>query len=375
MRLNFLICLMLLSCLFSISCASVDQPSAVEVERVQIGNYHSRALFGAALDQKKLSKKPLVILIPGSGPNGPESFMPPELTLDHQNHPLLTEFAWPLRQAGFHTLQLGKPGVDYGYDENNANKFYDLAMVKSVTWNDLILNLKNAVVYAKNRPDVDASHIYILGHSQGTQVAVDYANRYKDVSGLLLLGFSGEDLKTMLSWQLFHRTFDLFIKPEVDANHDGMITASEAEKYPGIQFGLSKKKTKISIRELEKMQLNSKPLQEVYNSMALNKNLADVFARGPMYADVLKLEIPIFVFTGALDVQTGPETALKLDSLAKQQGKKNIQVTLVSGLGHGFSEPRAPRKHKLLDLTLGPVDARFQRDLKELAQSLILNRN
>ena len=142
MRLNFLICLMLLSCLFSISCASVDQPSAVEVERVQIGNYHSRALFGAALDQKKLSKKPLVILIPGSGPNGPESFMPPELTLDHQNHPLLTEFAWPLRQAGFHTLQLGKPGVDYGYDENNANKFYDLAMVKSVTWNDLILNLK-----------------------------------------------------------------------------------------------------------------------------------------------------------------------------------------------------------------------------------------
>jgi hypothetical protein len=40
--------------------------------------------------------------------------------------------------------------------------------------------------------------------------------------------------------------------------------------------------------------------------------------------------------------------------------KANCVVRIVPGLGHGMSEPKGPRKHKLLDATIGPVDESFK---------------
>ncbi|MBI4041040.1 MAG: hypothetical protein HY390_04130 [Deltaproteobacteria bacterium] len=69
-------------------------------------------------------------------------------------------------------------------------------------------------------------------------------------------------------------------------------------------------------------------------------------------------------------MQTPARGAQNLQKACDAIGKTNCQITIVPGLGHGFSEPKSPRKHPLLDLTLGPVDSRFQETLFNLAKSL-----
>lgn len=364
----------LLSCFLTFGCASSSIAESIQPEKLQIGTYKSRAIFTKAVDSSNSAKRPLVILIPGSGPNGPESFMGPDVTLDRQFHPLLTEFAKPLTEAGFHTLQLGKPGIDFGYNPDGSVPFYDIELTKSINWNDLILNLKEAVDYARTRPDVDSDRIFVLGHSQGTQVAVDYASKYNNISGLILLGFSNDDIKTLTDWQLFQRVFDCLIIPDIDTNHDGIITSEEANKFPGLQLGLSETKSSITIKEMQQTQRSDKNLQNMFNATITLPATKDIFDRGPLIPFVLKLNVPIFVFNGTEDVQTRPEGSIDLATAAKQLNKDNIHVTLVNGLGHGFSEPRPPRKQKLLDLTIGPVDPKFQKMLFELGQSLIRNK-
>jgi hypothetical protein len=42
----------------------------------------------------------------------------------------------------------------------------------------------------------------------------------------------------------------------------------------------------------------------------------------------------------------------------------------LEGLGHGMSQPKSPRKQKLLDATLGPVDESFINLLSRTASKL-----
>ncbi len=54
----------------------------------------------------------------------------------------------------------------------------------------------------------------------------------------------------------------------------------------------------------------------------------------------------------------------------KAAGKTNYQVSLIPGVGHGFSAPRPPRSHPYLDMTVGPVSSEFQSELSRLAEKI-----
>lgn len=338
-------------------------------EKLSIGTFKSRALFGAALDDLN-AKKPVVIMIPGSGPNGPEGMVEPTVTLDHKYHSILNDLSTPLRKAGFHTLQLGKPGVEFFDPAHPHTQFYDLDLLKNLRWQGYIDNVAAAVAYVKTRSDVDSNHIFLLGHSEGTQVAVDFAQNHPHISGLILLGFMGEDMKTELGWQLYRRVIDTFIIPDVDKNQDGYVSKEEVARWPGVFFGLAADQERISLAEIEQLLRADPQNQALFNAAKQSASLAGVFERGSIYDKVLSLKMPIFVMTGSLDVQTRPEEALKLKNLASAAGRSNIHVKIIPGFGHGFSAPRPPRSHQLLDLTVGPVDSSFQNILFNLGKDI-----
>ena len=50
--------------------------------------------------------------------------------------------------------------------------------------------------------------------------------------------------------------------------------------------------------------------------------------------------------------------------------KVNCKVQIVPGLGHGMSEPKGPRKHPLLDSTLGSMSENFL-NLRILCRKLL----
>lgn len=70
-----------------------------------------------------------------------------------------------------------------------------------------------------------AAKVYLLGHSEGTQVALRVADRLDFVAGVALIGFSSESLETTVFEQLAYRPLGLF--RELDINADGILDAAE----------------------------------------------------------------------------------------------------------------------------------------------------
>ncbi len=59
---------------------------------------------------------------------------------------------------------------------------------------------------------------------------------------------------------------------------------------------------------------------------------------------------------------TPPSEVKSLQDACTAAGKRDCEIHLVPGLGHGMSPPKPPRAQPLLDQTEGPVDAKFLED-------------
>lgn len=345
--------------------------SSAFAQQLTLGRFHSRAVLTHAAGNP--ARAPLVILIPGSGPNGPEEFMPPSDTVDGKFDSIFAAFSEPLNQAGLHTLAIGKPGVDYF---GNCGKdvlpcYYDQKLYNATTWENLIENVQDAVTYARNLPEVDRDRIFLLGHSQGTQVAPDYARRDPRIAGLILLGYEDDDMSTLLNWQISDRLAEDYIERVIDLNHDGYISKAEATKSGSFSWDWAPGQDKVSLQQIETYYQDLPANQALFSSVknsALYSN--GEFTRGPIHDEVTALTQPVYVFTGSVDEQTPPSQALALEKACKAAGKSNCYVQLVPGLCHGFSPPRPPRADPVLDLTIGPVEPSFQKTLLELGKKL-----
>lgn len=349
-----------LSSIFLLVVALVLPSLASAEQKMTFGRFQSRALFTPASSTQ--CPAPLVILVPGSGANGPEEMVPASLTGDRQDHSIFASFSEGLQRSHVGTLAIGKPGVEFFKSwDMQKDWFYDAKMYSGLGWQDLIENLHDAVTYAKGLPCVDANQISILGHSEGTQVAVDFASQFPDeVKTLLLIGFSGESLATTVDWQLFRRSIDSWIAPDVDTDHDGYLSKTEAALWPELgALPWPAGQDKLSFGEIESMQRANPFLQGVYKQAATAKIWSGVFDRAPLYAQAAALHNQLIVFTGELDTQTRPEESLQLQSQCVASHKANCEVHLIKGLSHAMSLMREPRKQKLVDATLGPVAPSF----------------
>lgn len=337
-------------------------------QKVTFGRYNSRAIFNQSSEPK--CHAPLVILVPGSGANGPEEMMPGAVTGDNKEHSIFGSFSEGLRRSQVGTLAIGKPGVDF-FQCWNCKWFYDQALYENLGWQDLIENLKDAVAFAKTLPCVDANRISVLGHLEGTQVAVDFASQYpREVAGLVLVGFSGESLATTVDWQLFRRDIDAFLAPDVDKDKDAFVSRDEARQWPEFRWPWKPGQTKVSLVEIEQYLRSDSVRRSAYEKLASEKIWKGVFDRPPIYQQTAALKQNLFVFTGELDIQTRPEEALKLKDECAKQGKADCEVSVVPEVGHAMSAPKGPRKQKLLDATLGPVDESFLQLLASTARRL-----
>jgi uncharacterized protein len=335
-----------------------------------IGKYQSRALWTPA--DTGAAAAPVVILISGTGPNGPEGIVRADLTADGKVHALLSELSEALHHAGLHTLALGKPGVDfYPGDSGNGSWYYDYPLFAALHWSDLVANLAEAVHFVRTLPNVDPRRIYVLGHSQGTQVAVDYAASDPSVAGLILLGYSGDDMATLVDWQFFRRTLETLVLTDVDADHDGVVTRQEAARWSDLTLPFDPQHEQLTYAEIERGLRSEPHLTAMAQSMAdWPLYVAGIYARGPLYEKTAALPLPLYVFTGALDVWTPPRDALRLLAACAVAGKTDCDVHILPGLGHGFSPPMGARHQPLLDSSFGPADPGFLDLLQQLGRAL-----
>ena len=332
--------------------------------KITFGRYSSRAIYTKGSGPQ--AKHPVIILVPGTGPRGPESVEPAEFTVNNQPCSFLSEIAKPFQQAGFNTFAIGKPGVDYA---SNPSIYYNQSLFDGLVWADQVNNLSDAVSYVRTLSTTDTTKIYVLGHSEGTQVVVDYAHTDSNLKGVFLLGYAGEDTATILDWQLFHRPFELWFEPDVDTDDDNIISKAEGDLWPEIAATWPAGVSQVSLADVHTQYQTA--YQPLYDQMAASPLYSGgIFHRGPLYSLTASLPQDLYVYTGQLDVQTPPSYATQLQAACVTAGKSNVSVNLVPGLGHGFAPPRPPRAHPYLDRTRGPVDAGFLQTLRNLAMTL-----
>lgn len=332
----------------------------VQVRKMQIGRQAARAILtchGGESDS-------LAILIPGSGPNGPEEMMHPEVTLDGKETSIFASFAQSLRAGGFHTLQLGKPGVEFFRSWDDSAWFYDFELFQQLAWADLVENVNDAIAFAERERPCGTRAVVLVGHSEGTMVAADVAKGNPAVRGLVLLGFSGRPYRDVVEWQLYERPIELFVSSDLDADHDGFITRAEGARWPAeFAYPWSEGEESVAVADVAAAMRASPELaklKEAFETSPLMSN--GNWDRAPLYPQVAALRIPVLAFTGSVDVQTPPSELAALAAACWESGKTDCELHTVPGLGHGFSSPKPPRAHRFLDATIGPVEPGFARE-------------
>jgi pimeloyl-ACP methyl ester carboxylesterase len=327
--------------------------------RLEIGHLKARALLQCATGATR--DAPLAIIVPGTGAHGPEEAMPPSITADGKDTQILTSFAEGFRAAGFHTLQLGKPGVEFhtGWDEKSIA--YDKDLYLRLTWNDLLESTDEAIAYVEAEHPCGASTVILAAHSEGSGRILDVAMRNPKVRGLVFLGYHGHSLKEMVDFQAYRRPVDMVAKTDVDADHDGYITRDEAARWPKeFTYAWKDGETKVSIADYAKSLRDDPRLTTAIAGIAALPIYSNgIWDRPPMYAQVAALKIPVVAFSGTLDVMTPPDEIENLRAACARAHKTDCEAYLVPGLGHGFSPPKPPRSHPVLDQTEGPVSPAF----------------
>lgn len=125
-------------------------------------------------------KFPAVVLVHGSGPQDRDSTIGP-------NRPLL-DIARGLAEGGVAVLRYEKrPRV-------HPQQFADGGTIDLETTDDAVA----AVALLRGRPDIDATRIFVLGHSQGAMMAPRIGARDPQIAGLILLAAPSRPLLDIL---------------------------------------------------------------------------------------------------------------------------------------------------------------------------------
>ncbi|KAJ3377912.1 hypothetical protein HDU92_007881, partial [Lobulomyces angularis] len=340
-------------------------------ESILVGRYNARAIYTAST----FFNRPAVILIPGIGGNGPEEFIPGSMTTDSKDCLLFNEFAKAINEADVATLQIGKPGIDY-----LSAKPYNASMYENATWDDLLNNVIDAIQFLVKK-GYNTTNIHLLGHSEGAVVAVDVASIYKEkLAGIILLGFVGENLLNMIKFQLLEAPIEYLIKSTIDSNHDNLITKEEVSKWNDtLVWKFKPNQTSVPIKEIRKFVKNDPIRLNLLKEIEQSSIWQKVLKRKNIYKLTANLSnfLNVKCFHGELDMHALVKNAVELkkscERVLKKKNKNNnhklCQVSIVKGVGHGFSVPKPPRSQMYADKTIGPPIQDFLDDLKNYAKT------
>ena len=240
---------------------------------------HGFAIAGTLTLPRSSSQHGAVLMLPGSG----------QIDRDDNSKQLRTDL-FPqliphLSRAGLATFRYDKRGV--GESEGD---FWETGL------EDLVFDAKQAVSWLKTRDDIDSSKIYLLGHSEGTLLAMRVAAEDPSIAGVVLLAGSAKTGEETILWQTKK------ISESITGLNRAIIKLLRIDVMKSIQKNLNRIKvtTKDSIR-IQGRKINAKWMQEFLKYDP---------------RDALKMiQSPVFAITGSNDVQVDPKDLQTMQEL------------------------------------------------------------
>ena len=320
---------------------------------------------------------PLVVFLHGSGPNDMNQ------TLPDGRGATFVPLAQAASREGFATLRFNKRGVtDIGPVEST-----DPAQLNPKNPYDRIQrDAASAVRFAAGSARVDPSKIFLLGHSEGTNVAANLAadpGRFgiPEPAGVVAMGVVGRDIRTLLTLQIFGRLL-LQLHDEFDVDGDGRLTAREAtdglvgppqevaDQFRSVLLDGDKVRAgtdtdgdgQIAIDAEAGPVLRKATGIDNYPDTPGLENLKDYitdFAKFPTVTEALpRFSGPTLLLNGENDIQTPARAALAADAAVAAAGNPDHNVIIYPGMAHTMNI--TPKFHP----DLGDPDQRVVDDIR-----------
>jgi len=276
---------------------SAIDPSAhlpTQSEEIVFGDH----VPGTLVKPGQAGKFPAIVLFQGSGPTD-RDWNSPLITTKNGSGKLLAE---ALASHGAVVVRFDKAGV-----AANTTK------LDGQTIDIYVAEARAALAYVRSRPEVDANHVYIAGHSEGGLHAIRTADLEGNaLAGVLLLSTTGRTLRDILIAQITTQ-----IERAAPGQAEALVGPFRTAMDEFIAGKTIDPKTATPIPGLQQL-LGS-----------LTAPASATLARGLLVADPLagiaKIAVPIFIYNGEKDVQVDP----KVDPpLLANAAKANKDVTV-----------------------------------------------
>ena len=242
----------------------------------------------------------------------------------------------------------------------------DIEQYKTYCPSTSIQDILSVLNYIKLLPQFKQSKILLMGISEGATLVPFVAQKCKDISGLLLLGFSYENMRDTLEWQLsggssmvnMCRYFDCaekgFIEKEdfvVDKNKVRPILFPDTEfedfdidqdgKITQNDFALQLLEYKTQVFEAIESD-DDEWLRENYSVMVTSKWCKEHFALPNISEVMSELSIPIYIFQGEDDANIPTSDIEKIRTDFAEMEKENLQILTFPNHDHDLNYLQYP---------------------------------
>ncbi|HEY9843539.1 MAG: alpha/beta fold hydrolase [Candidatus Sericytochromatia bacterium] len=286
--------------------------------------------------------KDWIILLHGSGAQNMDEELA-EATAGKQSNPFFKSLSDRLIKQGFGVIRYDKRSYvvsrlaqkDPAYVQSEAVQAY---IRQPLSY--LIEDAKACVRWARQR--YPAARIHVLGHSEGTYLALQLAQAMpQDIQGVGLVGFYDTSFDTTVFEQSVYRPQGWF--DQLDRDHDHMLSAAELSQPDEVAMQI---KAQLAFMDLDKdQQLSRSEFRAASFSNLLLGDLASLAYRQdeasyPRPHQILPgLKQPVLFFVGSLDNQTAAYQTQAVEMANKAVWKKNnLFFTYFPGLGHGLDK-------------------------------------
>ncbi len=175
---------------------------------------------------------PAVLLIQGSGPvdmNETAGYVRIDNKTGSIVYPPAREFfqiAEYLTERGFAVLQYDKRGVGANFTILNSNVW------GNVTFDDLTKDAEKALDVLIQQPEVDANHVTLVGHSEGTRIVPRVAIDNPDiVDNIVLMGVVAQNYSDIGYFQAVTNPV-LYAHRVLDHDDNGLLSVQEVSENP-----------------------------------------------------------------------------------------------------------------------------------------------
>ncbi len=340
--------IILVGTIFFFANIAIAKEKTVERKPASIKSFDGFQLDAAVESPSGISKlevKKTIVFVHGSGPASLDEDLSAVTEPKGTSNLFFRDVSDALLKEGIATVRYNKRSFEIRKNlaaDKNYAKSEEFKKYMSHPLDYYIKDCAFFVDYAhKEFPNAE---IYILGHSEGTGVALNVAKEKKLVKGVALIGFTNERITTSLFEQIVYRPMSAF--HDLDKNSDGFLSAEELSGSESFAKSLRDQISDLDLDGDKKISVSEYKAGN-YTNLIMND---DLNVRSyildevqlPRPAEIIKnAQFKVLFLQGEYDNQT-PSYFTKAIQLSNKMfwKKKNLKFIFFDKAGHAL-DPRS----------------------------------